>query len=341
MGPGGEGSWDRAAGPRARNAGHGAEARRGEAGGRRARAAGRDPWKPSDVTGPRRPPGPRLSSCPRPCPRRPARGGPPASSGGLRVPPPAPLPRAVFLAPRRTRLPRGAGGVGALGAGGAADRRRARRAGQMDAGLPGEQMLGQKVGGHHGDRRILLLPTAAHRGAPFPTTLAPRSDSQGPAPWASRAPSRTRLARKAKLPATAWDSGSRGASGWRQMGEGRGGSTSRRRGESLITRACPGCPALCPLPLPGTSRACSPLPSGTSLPATVRSPGEKLWLLSQGADSQSREGDWGNPRGLGGTSARQMVTPRGQGAEESSLSSPRTNSTCSPPGHRLHSAEPA
>lgn len=160
-------------------------------------------------------------------------------------------------------------------------------------------MLGQKVGGHHGDRRILLLPTAAHRGAPFPTTLAPRSDSQGPAPWASRAPSRTRLARKAKLPATAWDSGSRGASGWRQMGEGRGGSTSRRRGESLITRACPGCPALCPLPLPGTSRACSPLPSGNVPSSNSQEPWGETVAFEPRSGLPVPGGRLGQPQRLG------------------------------------------
>lgn len=92
-------------------------------------------------------------------------------------------------------------------------------------------------------------------------------------------------------------SGSRRAWGLRRSGEGRGSPASRRTGARLCTRGSPGMPgSQRPLPPLGRSRACSPLPSGTSLSATARNPGERRWLLSGGAGSRIPEGRLGQPQ---------------------------------------------
>ena len=160
-------------------------------------------------------------------------------------------------------------------------------------------------------------PPPAPTGEPLaPITLAPHSRLSGPGPLGLTLclSHSVRPGRPCSQPglSTRAPAGPRGGGGW---GEGRGSPASPKSGERLLTPGSPGMPGSWrPLPLPGTSRACSSLPSGTSLPATATRPGERLRLLSRGEGSGSREGAWGSPRVLGGASAEQMVTPKGQGA---------------------------
>lgn len=192
------------------------------------------------------------------------------------------------------------GGVPGAGCRGPTTRTRGRTDGCRS---PWRPETGPEVGGHPATCGP-ISPAGANRGAPCPHHHATTLDSRGSAPWASHSPW------KARLPARALDWGRSGASGWRRRW---GGPASPRRGEHLITPGSPGMPGPWrPLPPLGTSRASSPLPSGTSLPATATSPGERRWLRGRGAGSGSREGDTGAaPRGLGGVPAEQMVTPRG------------------------------
>nr|CAI9703043.1 unnamed protein product [Rangifer tarandus platyrhynchus] len=327
---------------------------RGEHGEERTRAAGSDPWKPGDVTGP------RLASCPRPRHPRPARaeGAPgeprpgPEASGRLlpaRPPrPPALPPASVYPVPSRcAAAERGtsppalppAGGRGEEQWGGFRGVPGAAGRGTHDAHTGKDRWMPVSLEARGGGRSQRapgtcgpISPAGANRGAPCPHHRAPTLDSQGPAPWPSHSPW------KAPLPAGALDWARRGL-GVEARGVGGGGPASPRRGERLITPGSPGMPGPWRLLPPlGASQASSPLPSGTSLPATATSPGEGLRLQGQGAGSGSWEGDG---CGVGGGGSPQRPRRRscradgnsegGKLREDGSLSSLRVNNTCPTP----------
>lgn len=192
---------------------------------------------------------------------------------------------------------------------------------------PWRPETGPEIGGHPATCGP-ISPAGANRGAPCPHHHGTTLDSRGSAPWTSHSPW------KAPLPAGALDWGRRGASGWRRRW---GGPASPRRGERLITSGLPGMPGPWrPLPSLGTSRASSPLPSGTSLPATAR---------GDTAASGLRSGPWIPGRRHGGSPQRPgrracLADGNSEGGkvrEKGSLSSLRVNNTCPTPGDAFSS----
>lgn len=143
----------------------------------------------------------------------------------------------------------------------------------FEARCCGRRLEGNTVTRGHG------LPCQPQNGESLPPQpLRPTSESQCPVPWASHLPP---LGSPWKAPLSA-PAGPRVEA----VGGERGSPASRRTGERLITPSSPGMPgSQRPMSQPRTSRVCSPLPSGTSLPTTSRSPGERLWLLSRRAGS--------------------------------------------------------
>lgn len=161
-----------------------------------------------------------------------------------------------------------------------------------------------------------------------PQPLRPTSESQCPVPWASHSPP---LGSSWKAPL----SSSRGASGWRRWGEKGVAPPPGGQGSALLRWARPGCRALSVRCLgrgrPGPAALC---PRGPPFQQQAEVWGEIVASESGLLDPKRETG--AAPRGLGGASAKQMATVRGQGAfKEGSLSSPRANSTCSLPGDRL------
>lgn len=78
---------------------------------------------------------------------------------------------------------------------------------------------------------------------------------------------------------------------------------------------------------------------GDSLPTTSKSRWESLWLLSGGAGSLIPGEKLGQPQRPGGASAKQTVTPGGQGARGELVI--LAQGTCSPPSDRICSTAAA
>lgn len=361
MREGAEGGWGAGARPPAscEREMPAAARRRGTGGGQRRAgrrgpgASGRDPWKPSDVTGPRQPARAAARFLPPPpAPAtRPARRGPreprpgPAAFGHLLPATPRTPPTGCLPGPEPVRggsrgtcqlcLPRGAGRGGGSG-GVRAGRRRTGREGQKDAGLLRGQMLWQKVGVQQGDPRTQSPLPAGKPGVPSPTTLATHFGVPVPSSLGlTLSPTRFVLEGPSlQLP--------RGL-GVEAVGGERGSPASRGTGERLITLGSPG--------MPGSQRPVRCLGRGRPGPAALCPRGPpfqqqaEVWgeiVASESGLLDPKRETGAAPRGLGGASAKQTATVRGQGAfKEGSLSSPRANSTCSLPGDRLCSEEAA
>lgn len=292
---GGEGGWDRGASPRASCEREMPAAARRRGTGRRAGGGrgGGDPGPRGEIPGSRATsrgragrPGPGSLPAPAPCPRRPARAeGPPRAPPrprGLRAPPPpAPPPAGCLPGPEPVRCPAACSGPrGELGEWGFRERRGsgpAEKERRMPVSLGArcwdKRSEGTRATCRHG------LPRQPQAGEPLPPHPCASLQTLGarpPGPHTLPPPLRS-FALEGPAPHRGCGLGLPRGLGAEAEGGGKGSPASRRRGERLITPGSPGMPGSWrPLRPPGTSRACSPLPSGTSLPVTAVSPGERL-----------------------------------------------------------------
>lgn len=219
------------------------------------RAAGRDPWKPSDVTGPRRPARAAARFLPPPPAPRPARAeGPRVSPAPARRPLGASCPgapsRRVFTGSRAgvRRLRAGPatgpatlgelGAVGVLGrGGGSAAHTRGRTEGCWSPRRPDARA---EVRGHPATTRR-VLSNQRQWGSPLPPShLGPTLDSQGSAPWALHSPSLLRFALEGPAASQSSQLGlPRGLGVEANRGEGRAAPPPGGEGSALLRRARP------------------------------------------------------------------------------------------------------
>lgn len=193
------------------------------------------------------------------------------------------------------------------------------REGQMDAGLPRGRTLGRKVGGREGDLSTQPpapasnqeAPSPHHTGAPPFTRPAPGPLGLTPLPPLRRSPWKAQLPSRGSelgLPQGLWVEADGGVEGAAPPPGGEGSASLRR--------ARPGCRALGVHRLllllrgrPGPAALC---PGGPPCQQQPRALGRHCGFCGEErAPGPGRE-TGAAPRGLGGASAKQMVTRRGE-----------------------------